>query len=88
MAKRERLPDVYRVPGFIAYPTVRGRFGDPLAVAVSPRRTRENHPRDPRSPRSDYGKGLRRVRGLACSDKRAYLEFHVRRAACLRHDGV
>jgi hypothetical protein len=41
MAKLKRLLDIYRFPGFAPRPTVRGIFGDPLAVVVTLARRRK-----------------------------------------------
>jgi hypothetical protein len=42
MAKLKRLRDIYRFPGFVPLPTVRGIFGEPAAVVVSLQRRRKN----------------------------------------------
>ena len=41
MAKFKHLHDLYRFPGFVPQPTVRGVFGDPLAVVITLRRRRK-----------------------------------------------
>jgi hypothetical protein len=41
MAKFKKLYDLYRFPGFIAEPRIRGVFGDPRAVVVTLRRRRK-----------------------------------------------
>src|SRR5580693_8279329 len=41
MAKFKRLIDLYRFPGFVPQPTVRGIFGDPLAVVITLMRRRK-----------------------------------------------
>ena len=41
MAKLKRLLDIYRFPGFVPRPKVRGVFGDPLAVVISLQRRRK-----------------------------------------------
>jgi len=41
MAKRKRLLDIYRFPGFVPRPRVRGIFGDPLAVVITLQRRRK-----------------------------------------------
>jgi hypothetical protein len=41
MPKLKRLQDVYRFPGFTPLATVRGIFGDPMAVVVTLRRRRK-----------------------------------------------
>lgn len=41
MAKLTRLLDIYRFPGFVPRPQVRGVFGDPLAVVISLQRRRK-----------------------------------------------
>ena len=41
MAKIKRLLDIYRFPGFVPLPRVRGIFGDPLAVVISLKRRRK-----------------------------------------------
>ena len=35
MAKLKRLLDIYRFPGFVPRPKVRGIFGDPRAVVIT-----------------------------------------------------
>src|SRR5258707_13766250 len=41
MAKFKLLQDLYRFPGFVPLPRVRGRFGDPLAVVITLQRRRK-----------------------------------------------
>ena len=41
MAKVKLLHDLYRFPGFVPLPGVRGVFGDPLAVVITLRRRRK-----------------------------------------------
>ena len=41
MAKFKTLPDLYRFPGFVPLPRVRGLFGDPLAVVITLQRRRK-----------------------------------------------
>jgi hypothetical protein len=41
MAKFKQLYDLYRFPGFIPEPRIRGVFGDPRAVVVTLRRRRK-----------------------------------------------
>jgi len=41
MAKFKLLHDLYRFPGFVPLPRVRGRFGDPLAVVITLQRHRK-----------------------------------------------
>jgi hypothetical protein len=41
MAKRKRLLDIYRFPGFVPHPKVKGIFGDPLAVVITLQRRRK-----------------------------------------------
>jgi hypothetical protein len=41
MAKIKRLRDLYRFPGFVPLPPLRGIFGDPLAVVISLQRRRK-----------------------------------------------
>lgn len=41
MAKFKLLHDLYRFPGFVPLPRVRGRFGDPLAVVITLQRRRK-----------------------------------------------
>jgi hypothetical protein len=41
MAKFKQLQDLYRFPGFVPQPTIRGIFGDPLAVVITLRRRRK-----------------------------------------------
>ena len=41
MAKFKQLHDLYRFPGFVPQPKVRGVFGDPLAVVITLRRRRK-----------------------------------------------
>jgi hypothetical protein len=41
MAKFKQLHDLYRFPGFVPRPRVRGVFGDPLAVLITLRRRRK-----------------------------------------------
>jgi hypothetical protein len=41
MAKFKSLHDLYRFPGFVPLPRVRGRFGDPLAVVITLQRRRK-----------------------------------------------
>jgi hypothetical protein len=38
MAKFKQLHDLYRFPGFVPQPKIRGVFGDPLAVVITLRR--------------------------------------------------
>jgi hypothetical protein len=42
MAKLKRLQDVYRFPGFLPCPKVRGLFGDPYALVITLQRRRKN----------------------------------------------
>ena len=35
MAQFKRLRDLYRFPGFVPLPRIRGIFGDPLAVLIT-----------------------------------------------------
>jgi hypothetical protein len=41
MAKLKRLLDIFRFPGFVPRPKVRGVFGDPRAVVISLQRRRK-----------------------------------------------
>lgn len=41
MAKFKQLHDLYRFPGFVPQPHVRGIFGDPMAVVISLKRCRK-----------------------------------------------
>ena len=41
MAKYKLLQDLYRFPGFVPRATVRGIFGDPLAVVITLQRRRK-----------------------------------------------
>jgi hypothetical protein len=41
MAKLKRLRDIYRFPGFVPRPKVRGIFGDPRAVVITLQRRRK-----------------------------------------------
>ena len=41
MAKFKLLQDLYRFPGFVPVPKVRGVFGDPLAVVITLQRRRK-----------------------------------------------
>ena len=41
MAKFKQLLDLYRFPGFVPQPGIRGIFGDPRAVVVTLRRRRK-----------------------------------------------
>jgi hypothetical protein len=41
MAKFKQLHDLYRFPGFVPLPTIRGIFRDPRAVVVTLRRRRK-----------------------------------------------
>jgi hypothetical protein len=41
MAKFKRLLDLYRFPGFVPQPLIRGLFGDPVAVVISFKRRRK-----------------------------------------------
>jgi hypothetical protein len=41
MAKFKSLPDLYRFPGFVPLPQVRGLFADPLAVVITLQRRRK-----------------------------------------------
>jgi hypothetical protein len=41
MAKFKRLQDLYRFPGFVPLPTIRGVFGDPRAVVITLQRRRK-----------------------------------------------
>jgi hypothetical protein len=41
MAKFKLLHDLYRFPGFVPLPRVRGVFGDPLAVVITLQRRRK-----------------------------------------------
>ena len=41
MAKFKQLHDLYRFPGFVPQPKIRGIFGDPLAVVITLRRRRK-----------------------------------------------
>ncbi len=38
MAKFKQLYDLYRFPGFVPYPRIRGMFGDPGSVVILLRR--------------------------------------------------
>src|SRR5262249_8250807 len=40
MAKFKQLHDLYRFPGFVPQPKIRGVFGDPRAVVITLRRRR------------------------------------------------
>jgi hypothetical protein len=44
MAKFHTLHDLYRFPGFVPQPQVRGLFGDPRAVVIPLRRRRKKRP--------------------------------------------
>ena len=90
MAKFKLLLDLYRFPGFVPVPTIRGVFGDPQAVVITA-------PAPPKKTlcgicgqeyRSHYDKRPRRVRDLSCGDKRVYLAFLLRRVQCSRCGGV
>src|SRR6185437_528088 len=54
MAKLKRLLDIYRFPGLVPQPKVRGIFGDPLAVVITLVRRRKKrsaaHADKPSSP--------------------------------------
>jgi hypothetical protein len=41
MAKLKRLLDIYRFPGFVPRPKIRGLFGDPGAVVITLQRRRK-----------------------------------------------
>ena len=41
MAKLKRLLDIYRFPGFVPRPKLRGIFGDPAAVVITLQRRRK-----------------------------------------------
>jgi hypothetical protein len=41
MAKLKRLLDIYRFPGFLPRPKLRGLFGDPLAIVITLQRRRK-----------------------------------------------
>src|SRR5437763_16536835 len=41
MAKFKQLHDLYRFPGFVPQPRIRGIFGDPLAVVITLQRRRK-----------------------------------------------
>lgn len=41
MAKFKLLQDLYRFPGFVPVPKVRGVFGDPMAVVIALKRRRK-----------------------------------------------
>ena len=41
MAKFKLLHDLYRFPGFVPLPNVRGVFGDPMAVVITLQRRRK-----------------------------------------------
>ena len=41
MAKLKRLVDIYRFPGFVPQPKIRGLFGDPWAVVLTLQRRRK-----------------------------------------------
>jgi hypothetical protein len=41
MAKFKLLLDLYRFPGFVPVPTIRGVFGDPQAVVIQLQRRRK-----------------------------------------------
>jgi hypothetical protein len=41
MKNHNRLVDIYRFPGFVPQTTVRGIFGEPLAVVITLRRCRK-----------------------------------------------
>ena len=41
MAKFKQLDDLYRFPGFVPQPRIRGIFGDPGAVVITLRRRRK-----------------------------------------------
>jgi hypothetical protein len=41
MAKFKQLHDLYRFPGFVPQATIRGVFGDPLAVVITLQRRRK-----------------------------------------------
>ena len=41
MANFKQLHDLYRFPGFVPQPTIRGIFGDPLAVVITLQRRRK-----------------------------------------------
>jgi hypothetical protein len=41
MAKLKRLLDIFRFPGFVPRPKVRGVFGDPRAVVITLQRRRK-----------------------------------------------
>lgn len=41
MAKFKQLDDLYRFPGFVPLPGIRGVFGDPRAVVITLRRRRK-----------------------------------------------
>jgi hypothetical protein len=41
MANFKQLHDLYRFPGFVPRPHIRGIFGDPMAVVISLKRCRK-----------------------------------------------
>jgi hypothetical protein len=41
MAKIKQLHEVYRLPGIVPLPRVRGVFGDPMAVVITLKRRRK-----------------------------------------------
>src|SRR6476646_2599928 len=47
MAKLKRLSDIYRFPGFVPRPKLRGIFGDPLAVVITLQRRRKKRAAGP-----------------------------------------
>jgi hypothetical protein len=47
MAKFKQLRDLYRFPGFVPQPRIRGIFGDPLAVVITLRRRRKKRFAEP-----------------------------------------
>jgi hypothetical protein len=44
MAKFKLLRDLFRFPGFVPLPTIRGVFGDPLAAVITLQRRRKKRP--------------------------------------------
>jgi hypothetical protein len=47
MAKLKRLVDLYRFPGFVPQPKIRGIFGDPGAVVLTLQRRRKKRAAGP-----------------------------------------
>ena len=52
MAKLKRLLDIYRFPGFVPRPKVRGIFGDPLSVVITLQRRRKKRAAGPAAKRA------------------------------------